>query len=169
MQVAFRDDGSPWQVAGYDATADKVSALAAELPERIIWTRFVRDPAEQGSWSGYYDRWNSFRVDEDDPAWDITLPVSEADNIVTLPTFGKWGDELESLTADAQHLIACGVATECCVLSTVLAAADAGKTITLVTDACAGATEELHVQTLDILDALSPMVTLTTTAELIDS
>lgn len=166
MQKAFRDDGSPWQVTGYNEAAHHVASLVERYSERTIWTRFVRDPNEDGSWEDYYDRWSDFRIAEDDPTWDITLPVADGDAIVTRPTFGKWGDDLSRLTAGVQNLIICGVATECCVLATVLAAIDAGKSITLVTDACAGATKDLHRQTLDIFNALHPMVSLTTTAQL---
>lgn len=97
---------------------------------------------------------------------DITLPMAEGDRIISLPTFSKWGDELAEATRDCERLILCGVATDCCVLSTVLGAVDAGKWVTVVTDACAGATDRAHEQALELMRLLSPMVTLATADEL---
>ncbi|MDJ1370891.1 cysteine hydrolase [Gulosibacter molinativorax] len=165
MQEAFRREGG-WQCVGYDAAAEQVARLAEAHSGDVIWTKFVRDPQEKGAWGPYYDRWSEFRVDEDSELWDITLPVPASDAVVTLPTFGKWGDELASLT-EGHDLVVCGVATDCCVLSTVLPAVDAGRTVTVVTDACAGATAEVHDQALNLMGMLAPMVELTTTDELL--
>jgi nicotinamidase-related amidase len=63
-------------------------------------------------------------------------------------------------------LIVCGVATDCCVLSTVLGAVDAGRAVTLVADACAGATVEAHDQAIALMAMLSPMVDIVTADDL---
>jgi nicotinamidase-related amidase len=60
----------------------------------------------------------------------------------------------------------CGVATECCVLGTALGAADAGRQVTVVSDACAGATEKLHRQAMTVLEQLAPLVRVATSDEL---
>ena len=56
--------------------------------------------------------------------------------------------------------------TDCCVLCTVLAAADAGRKVRVVTDACAGSTDDDHRRALAILALYAPLVELTTVAEL---
>jgi len=58
-------------------------------------------------------------------------------------TFGKWGPELAAAVG-AGPLVLAGVSTDCCVLSTALAAADAGMAVQVVADACAGVTDESH-------------------------
>lgn len=166
MQRIFRDADSQWCCGGYDDAAERVRSLAEQFAGRVVWTRFVRDPAETGAWKDYYERWGRCREPEDSPAWDITLPMAEGDRIISLPTFSKWGDELAEATRDCERLILCGVATDCCVLSTVLGAVDAGKWVTVVTDACAGATDRAHEQALELMRLLSPMVTLATADEL---
>ncbi len=45
-------------------------------------------------------------------------------------------------------LLLAGVSTDCCVLSTALAAADAGVTVRVVADACAGIDDESHAKAL---------------------
>ncbi len=69
-------------------------------------------------------------------------PVDAADaRVVDAPTFGKW-DVLAPDRGEAAELVVTGVSTDCCVISTVLPGADAGATITVVTDACAGSTPD---------------------------
>ena len=60
-----------------------------------------------------------------------------------------------------------GVSTDCCVLSTALAAADDGVAVQVVADACAGIDDESHAKTLDILRLYSPLVEVISLAEAI--
>ena len=167
MQRVFQDPESQWYVGDYEPAAVRVAELAQAYAGDVVWTRFVRDPAESGSWKDYYERWDRCREAPESPEWDVTLEVGPEDRVLSLPTFSKWGRELAEMTAETPQLIVCGVATDCCVISTVLGAVDAGKHVTVVTDACAGATTEVHDQALSLMGMLSPMVTLTTTAELL--
>jgi nicotinamidase-related amidase len=86
---------------------------------------------------------------------------------VTATTFGKWVPDLVAITGETPHLVVAGVSTDCCVVSTALAAADAGATLTVVTDACAGSTPGNHRSALDVMALYPPQITLTTTAELL--
>ena len=57
-----------------------------------------------------------------------------------------------------------GVSTDCCVLSTAVAAADAGVAVQVVADACAGVNDETHAQALDIMRLYAPLIEVTTLA-----
>ncbi|HEY2507218.1 MAG TPA: isochorismatase family protein [Streptosporangiaceae bacterium] len=59
------------------------------------------------------------------------------------------------------------MSTDCCVLSTALAAADAGVRVQVVADACAGASDESHEITLQILRLYAPLVEVVMTADLL--
>lgn len=163
MQTVFRDPGSQWCVPDYDQLVPRVADLYEQMRGRTVWTRFVWDPREHGSWHSYYQRWDECRLAEGDPAWDVTLRHDPADPVISLPTFSKWGPELVGLAKKHAGLVVCGVSTDCCVLSTVLGAVDAGVPVTVVTDACAGLSDESHADTLRVLDLLDPMVRLVTT------
>lgn len=163
MQEIFRVPSSPWATVGYDDAAANVARLVDAHDGPVVWTRFVRDPHETGSWGPYYDRWSQCRLEPGSAQWDITLPVVSGAHTLTLPTFSKWGSELAGLSAGADDLVVCGVATDCCVLSTVLGAVDAGKRVTVVSDACAGATAAAHEQALALMDLLAPMTSVRTT------
>lgn len=168
MQEIFRSDKSEWWIPGYDSAADNICRLVDKHRGRVTWTRFVRDAHEQGGWRLYYDRWSTCRLEPDSPQWELTLSVAARDRVVSKPTFSKWGDELEYETADSDQIVICGVATDCRVISTVFAAVDAGKQVTIASDACAGLTTEAHEQAIALMGLLAPMVILKKVSQLID-
>jgi nicotinamidase-related amidase len=53
------------------------------------------------------------------------------------------------------------VATDCCVISTVLPAADAGVPVRVVADACAGVDDAAHGKALDVLALYAPLIDVT--------
>jgi nicotinamidase-related amidase len=165
MQRAFGEPGSPWCAEGYAGIEPVVARLVTAFGDRVVHTRFVRDPAEPLQWSAYYDQWPMFRVPVDDPVWDLTTDLPAGARVVSAPTFSKWGPALEAVVG-AAPLVLVGVATECCVLGTAFAAADAGRAVTVVSDACAGGSATAHEQALHLLTQLAPLVTVTTAAEL---
>jgi len=170
MQDCFADPQSHWFTPRYAEAEVKITELTGQPGEGpTVWTRFIRDPAEHGAWSAYYDRWSQLRLPPEAAEWELTDTPAEGDDILDLPTFSKWGPDLDRLTADAPDLVICGVATDCCVLGTVLGAVDAGRHVTVVTDACAGVTDEAHRQALDLMGLLSPMVTLEDTESFLGS
>lgn len=169
MQAAFHDPASMWCVPRYAEAEANIATLLDHCAGPPVWTRFVRDPEESGAWSDYYDRWHELRLPADAAEWELTTAAGDGDEVLDLPTFSKWGPELDALTSAAPELVVCGVATDCCVLGTVLGAADAGRPVTVVGDACAGVTDTAHQQALDLMGLLSPMVTLTDTASFINS
>ena len=67
----------------------------------------------------------------------------------------------------AAGIVLAGVSTDCCVLSTALAAADAGVPVRVAADACAGASDVDHQRALDALALYAPLVTITSVAEVL--
>jgi len=169
-QRIFADPASPWGSAMFPDIVEPVRRLAAAAGERTVVTRWVpaRDP--QGSWRAYLDAWPFADVPGDDPLLEL-VPEARGltDVVVSVPTFGKWGPELAAVTGAVPHLVLTGVSTDCCVVSTALAAADAGATITVVTDACAGSSPDNHRAALHVMDLYPPQITLATTDEVLGS
>ncbi|MGK0715794.1 cysteine hydrolase family protein [Leucobacter sp. W1153] len=168
MQEVFRHPESQWYVPRYAAAQANIEEILRTQPENVVWTRFVRDPRETGSWRDYYERWDRCREGPRSALWDLTLTAQPTHSVVSAPTFSKWGEELANLTDSVARLVVCGVATDCCVLSTVLGAVDAGKQVTVVSDACAGVTDEAHNQALALLSLLHPMVEIVTTEQFLE-
>ena len=82
-------------------------------------------------------------------------------HVVTEATFGKWGARLRAVVGEQPRLTLAGVATDCCVIATALPAADAGATVRIAADACAGSTPENHQRALDAMALFGPQITIT--------
>lgn len=166
MQRAFRDEGQ-WQVPRYQEIVPVITRLQQALGSGPVFTRFIRDEAETGAWAAYYRRWNEMRFPSGSGAWDITIDVPGEATVLDAPTFSKWGPELAAFVPEGGEMVLTGVATDCCVLSTALGAVDAGRFVTVVSDACAAVSDEAQRQTLALLELLSPMCEVVTSAELL--
>lgn len=161
-QRVFADPDSPWGSPMFADTVEPIRALSAGLP--TIVTRWVPAPdAERiGSWRTYFDAWPFADRPADDPMFDVVPDLADLAaeaTVVSAPTFGKW-DAVQAVTGPAPTLVVAGVSTDCCVLSTVLAAADAGATVEVVADACAGSSPENHRRALDAVALYDPQVTI---------
>ena len=166
-QVVFADpQASPWGSSMWAGAVGHIATLAAaSTPSRTIITRFVADPGLGGSWGPYYEEWPFALVPDGDPLYAVVPELAGvAEHVVTAGTFGKW-PVLRDLVGDGARLTLTGVSTDCCVVSTVLPAADAGATITVVADACAGSTPENHAAALQVMGLYPPQVTLRMAAE----
>ena len=167
-QRIFADPTSEWGSPMFPAIVGPVRRLADAAGERTVVTRWVPSRDPQGSWAAYLKAWPFADVPEDDPLLGLVPDMAGlGSTTVSVPTFGKWGPDLEAVTGPTPHLVLAGVSTDCCVVSTALAAADAGATITVVTDACAGSTPENHRAALDVMALYPPQITLATTAEVL--
>lgn len=161
-QAVFADPAtSPWGSPMWAETVPRIAALAdAYGPERTVVTRFVADPSLGGSWGPYYEAWPFAVVPDDDPLYAVVPELAHvAVHVVTMGTFGKWPG-LRDVVGDDAHLTVAGVSTDCCVLSTVLPAADAGATLRVVGSACAGSTTENHARALAAMALYGPQVTI---------
>lgn len=167
MQTAFADPDSAWAVPGYAEAEPVVGELLDDFDGRVVHTRFVPDPSEPGQWSRYYDRWPTMRQPASSRLWELTSDVAADAPVVSRPTFSKWHPDLTRVVPADAPLVVCGVATDCCVLATVLAAADDGREVIVVADACAGASRLHHDQALSLMGLLDPMVTVTTSQDLL--
>jgi nicotinamidase-related amidase len=166
VQHVFTEPASGWYAEGAAAAVAAIERLMPHFAGRTVVTRFVRDPREAGAWSSYYDAWSEFRIPPDHPRWELSLVPPAGAPVIDEPTFSKWTDRLVDVVG-AADLVLCGVATECCVLSTAFGAADAGRSVTVVGDACAGASTAAHEAALALLHANAPLISVTTLAELV--
>ena len=161
-QAVFADPAtSPWGSPLWPAVVPRIVALAdAYGPERTVVTRFVADASLGGSWGPYYEEWPFALVDDGDPLYAVVPELAHrAVHVVTAGTFGKW-PVLRDVVGDDAHLTVTGVSTDCCVLSTVLPAADAGATVRVVAAGCAGSTVENHERALGAMALYAPQVTI---------
>ncbi len=160
----------PWGSAEYGVAEAGTRALLPNFVGRTVHTRFVAPAEPSGAWVDYYRDWLFALVPGDDPLYALTLDPGD-DPVLTATTFGKWGPELAGLVTGSGDaaIVLTGVSTDCCVLSTALAAADAGVAVRVVADACAGASPADHQRALDAMALYGPLITITTVAEVLSS
>jgi nicotinamidase-related amidase len=120
-----------------------------------------------GAWRRYYDQWPFALQPPTARVYELVDAFAgEPGPTLDATTFGKWGPELAARAGGARLVLA-GVSTDCCVLSTALAAADDGVEVQVVADACAGVDDESHAKALDILRLYSPLVEVVTMADVL--
>ena len=168
MQRVFADPDSPWATPRFEEVVDPVARLVDAFDGRTVFTRFIAPAEPVGAWRAYYDEWPFALQPSDAPAYEIvprfaprTGPTLDA------TTFGKWTPGLATRLGANNQLVVCGVSTECCVLSTVLGAADAGVQTLVVADACAGVSDEAHARALAVMDGYRPLVRVVNVDELL--
>lgn len=160
-QRIFADPASEWCAPRFAETVDPIRALVEEHGDRVVQTRWVPPVAKHGSWVPYFERFPFADRSPHDPMFDLVDAVAELrlPHTVSEPTFGKWGMQLRQVVGDAAALVLAGVATDCCVLSTALAAADAGCSVEVVAAACAGSSDEAHERALAAMELYAPQIT----------
>ncbi|MGQ5634799.1 MULTISPECIES: cysteine hydrolase family protein [unclassified Streptomyces] len=162
MQRVFADPASPWAAPRYADAAAGVRSLLPAFAGRATFTRFVAPAKPAGAWRDYYAQWPFALQPPDAALWRLTDEFTDlADTVVDAPAFGKWTPQLAARLGPADRLVLAGVSTDCCVLSTALAAADAGREVLVVADACAGADDDSHVKALQIMEMYRPLIQVT--------
>jgi nicotinamidase-related amidase len=163
MQRVFAESTSDWFTPRFGEIIAPIRKLLTGFGDNVVYTRFVAPPVPHGSWRAYYDQWPAELVEPGDRMYDIVdeLTPDIGATVLSAPTFGKWNPELAATIGtpgSPGEMILTGVATDCCVLSTAVAAADAGVHVRVVAEACAGLTDESHHKALDILSGYAPMI-----------
>jgi nicotinamidase-related amidase len=166
MQHVF-GPGSPWETPGFDALIPQIERLVEAFGDRVCLTRFLVPERPEGSWVEYYREWEFVTKPDALPLLELVEPFSSNSRAahVDKPTFCKMGPELRALAGESRTMVVCGVATDCCVIATVLDAVDDGMYVRVVRDACAGVTGEAHERAIEVMAGFPPQVSITTVEE----
>lgn len=167
MQLIFAA-GATWATPGFEALEVPIGRLVRAFGSRVSFTRFRVAGRPTGSWKRYYETWPSVAGPEAAALLELAEPwreLARTANVVDKPTFSKWGQELGALAGEGEEVVLCGVATDCCVLATALAAIDAGRYVRVVRDATAGATPEAQTSALSLLASFAPHIRVSSVAD----
>lgn len=169
-QRIFADPSSDWGSPMFDAALPHMKGLRSGFgAHRTILTRWVPGTGRKGSWAPYFERWPFADRPSTDPAFDLVGPAAgwSSRGTVDVATFGKWGGTLTRVIGETPTIVLAGVATDCCVISTALPAADAGATVVVAADACAGSDESNHAAALQVMGLYAPQIIVTSSAEVL--
>ena len=164
-QAIFASPDSAWGSPFFADAFANIERLAKAAGDRVLVTRWLPTADRSTSWGDYFEAWPFADQPADDPLFDL-VPEAQALSphpTLDLPTFGKWGDELERRIGRGTPVVLTGVSTDCCVISTALAGADAGGRITIAADACAGSSAENHAAALTVMGLYPPQLTVANT------
>ena len=172
QKVFAESDWSDWACpdGSFHTTDAAFEALAKAYDDRVVYTRYIAPTPAKDAWVEYFKDWSQFLVPPDDPMYDLTedtAALAAGHPVVSRDTFGKWGSELAEAIGGARKIALCGVATDCCVITTALAAADAGVAVRVAADACAGSSPENHQRALDTMALFAPLITITDSAAIL--
>ena len=168
MQRVFAEPGSDWQAPRFSEIVGPVRQLVEAFRPRVTFTRFIAPDVPSGAWQRYYDRWPFALQPPGARIYELVDDfAAEPGQTLDAVTFGKWKPELSGPVGDGGRLVLAGVSTDCCVLSTAVAAADAGVEVQVVGDACAGISDDSHRMALDILRLYSPLVEVVSLADVL--
>ena len=165
LQNVFADPASPWFTPRFAEIVPRIRSLVTAFGDDVVFTRFIAPRQPEGAWKQYYAQWPFALQPPDAPLYQV-VDAFHPQSTVDATTFGKWHARMATRVGGASLVLA-GVSTDCCVLSTALAAADAGVDVTVVSDACAGADDASHTKALDIMRLYGPLVKVATTAEVL--
>ena len=167
MQRVFGESDSPWFTPRFAEVVGPIQRLVSAYRPHVVFTRFVAPAVPAGAWHRYYELWPFALQPPDARIYELVDEFAgEPFPTVEATTFGKVGDELDAILGGGRMVLA-GVSTDCCVLSTALAAADDGVEVQVVADACAGIDDESHAKALDIMRLYTPLVEVVSLAEAI--
>ena len=142
MQRVFAET-TPWHVPDFYTVQKTILDWYDVFDmDHVIFSAFVPDPHPKGAWRDYYDRYPFAQRESAKSLFELAEPyASLPGSRVTASTFSKW-PAIQDLTMDKLYI--CGVSTGCCVLSTAMAAADAGVSVSIIRDGCAAVSKEMH-------------------------
>jgi len=165
-QAIFASPDSAWGSPFFADVMPRIRELAESFRDRVIVTRWTPTADRATSWGAYFAAWPFADRPAGDPLFDLVPDAVELSPHPTLdlPTFGKWGGDIEAIVGRGAHVVLTGVSTDCCVISTALAAADAGAHVTVAADACAGSTAENHAAAMQVMGLYPPQITISDTA-----
>lgn len=165
-QAIFAAPDSPWGSPFFTEAMPHIRALAEAFGERVLVTRWMPTADRSTSWGDYFAAWPFADQPPSDPLFSLVPEAADlsAHPSIDLPTFGKWGPQIEAVVGRGAHVVLAGVSTDCCVISTALAAADAGAHVTIAADACAGSTARNHAAALQVMGLYPPQITVSDTA-----
>lgn len=169
-QRIFADPASDWASPFWEGAWKRIRELAAAVgPERTLLTRWLPTADRSTAWGDYFAAWPFADVPATDPLYALVDGAAELSAHPTIdePSFGKWGPQLAGVVGHAPQLLVTGVSTDCCVITTVLAAADAGAHVAVVADACAASAAENATAALHTMSLFPPQVDLRSTAEVL--
>lgn len=165
MQRVFAEK-TPWQLESFHNLEKPLLTCYDRFDmAHVLFTQFKPPTTEpKNAWSAYYRRYPFCLQPKHRALFALAEPYDNLPgNRHTASTFDKWSNLPQYIRKRVRTLYLCGVSTGCCILSTALAAIDAGVQVVVVRDACTALTPQLSTAVERISLNYAPLWRWTTT------
>ena len=160
--------GQEWACEEVEKASDSILRLLnSRALSQVIFTQYLAAKHPEGVWKEYNkvnaavnaDPWLNEMMSE-------CLPYTKKYPVYTKSVYSSFAiPQVRELAKHASRVVISGVVAECCVLSTVLSAIDAGCKVIYLTDAVAGLSEVSRKETENIISYFAPLHTVLMTTE----
>lgn len=156
MQNVFNGIYDKWYIPNFFSIVQGIEKLVKRFDkENVTFTRFLPSTTVNSNslgWHLYYEYYSgSLAIPYD--SYDLIEPFKNK-TAITYHTFGKCNDL--NFTESSIYIV--GVATGCCILSTVLSLIDKGKVVYVVKDLCLDVDNDAHENAIKVMSGFYPMV-----------
>jgi len=163
FQNIFKDATSSWNCPNFENALTIATKFYDHIPNcQTIITGFyppdITNPDCPQVWKDYFKQYPAVPTNKQNRCYDLAFPADSYGRIVWSPTFGKWNVIKPLLEQGVDTVYICGVSTDCCVLSTALAAVDDGMKVYIISNACASGNDTTHALALEIMGGYGPNV-----------
>jgi nicotinamidase-related amidase len=165
QNVFSEERGGYWPIEDYQKTLDTALQVKNKLLSgdknnvTIITTRFLPpDPIKGQGWIDYYKDIPKEMHNKEYPGYKLSNGVPK-DIIISASTFGKWNaiqNHFNNIIDEFDKVYITGVSTDCCVLTTALAAVDSGIKVFIVENACSAENKEDHNRAINVMKGYGP-------------
>ena len=167
QHVFSPEENTSWCVPKFHSALKTALSTWTKLKDKVIpvATSYIPPCHISGIWKKYFDEYPNIPKDPSNDIYNLDSNISKIDIYKPRVTsFSKWNILQDLFQNDLSKndtentLYLCGVATDCCVLSTALDAVDAGVKVILINDACASGNDENHERALKIMQGYYPNI-----------
>lgn len=154
--------GQPWACRMIEEVQENIiRLLESEKVDNIIFTRYLPSQHPVGRWQEY----NRLYADINANPWmskmvEELLPYTRKWPVYDKTVYSSYSiEQVRTLASKADRILIAGVVAECCVLSTVISAVDAGDMVIYLKDAVAGMDEVSRKTAEQIVGYFAPLHT----------
>lgn len=153
-------NGQPWGCKLIETAQDNIIQLMESGKfDNIVFTKYVPATEPVGRWQVY----NKEYADINENPWMSEIvsrlePYAKKYPVYEKSVYSSYAiEEVRELASKADRVVITGVVAECCVLSTVISAIDAGDMVVYVSDGVAGLDETIQNTAEAIVRNFAPL------------
>ena len=163
FQKIFNDKSHSWYCPGFEQALNTALSCYNKMNGnncKTYITGFLPPDTSVQVWKDYYTKYSDIPSSDDNSCYELDDKLKNLENVekvIWSQTFGKWDKISQYINKEVKEVYICGVATDCCVLSTALSAIDKNMKVYIIEDGCAS-NDTSHNNALNIMKGYNPNI-----------